>query len=751
MSENYMDYSGDACMNIFTEDQVARIMTVLANSPGRSELPSSTAGQAAAPIVSFGTATSTQLEGTDCNFTDFIIPVTIGQGASQNVTANFTINASGTATATEDFQLITNSVSFNQGATAPQDITLRIFNDAFSEADETVVINFTINNNGGDATIGNNTHTLTITDDDLDPLTSGFTPVFADDFENGLGNWNITGPGSATNFAIANNASFPNSGFFVSDGSNNTNYAFVNDDNCNCDMSAERIATNQIALTAGVTYNIQFDYVFDNRYAPNDEVARIELSNDGGATWFGADLASTANGSEPDAIPFETIGFNYEPTANENVIFSILYNDGGQWGQGFILDNFSITGPGPVGVENIVSGANADTLLLPSSGLVNTYDEATQNIILSIDNTSDFNYGCISSEISRAGNGTQSYNGSTGNNLVANKTFTITPVKHLTNETAMIDFYFTQAELNGLLAGTGLNNTQLFAYREGSNDIVALTPSAFGDNTKLTGTFTGIDGTYYIGSEGAFRTRLAPKMYLSGPTITGGLMSDALRSNGYIPTTSPYSDNLTVNATVFNTTGANAIVDWVWIELRDATTNTTVSAGRSALLQRDGDVVDVDGTSALTLNVTSKNYYVVVNHRNHLAAMSANTLAFSATPITVDFTSGLTTFGTNAQQDMGSGVMALWSGDLNGDGVVRFAGPSNDTNILKSTIVNYSSNSTGSVFFPYLAYDNFDLNMNGQVRFAGPGNDSNILKSIIISFPGNSTGSVFFPINQQLP
>ncbi len=41
MYMNYMDYTQDACMNIFTEDQKARMITVLNNSPRRSSLSSS--------------------------------------------------------------------------------------------------------------------------------------------------------------------------------------------------------------------------------------------------------------------------------------------------------------------------------------------------------------------------------------------------------------------------------------------------------------------------------------------------------------------------------------------------------------------------------------------------------------------------------------------------------------------------------------------------------------------------------------
>lgn len=46
MTENYMDYSNDSCMNIFTLNQKARVVAVLENSIRRATLASSLAGQA---------------------------------------------------------------------------------------------------------------------------------------------------------------------------------------------------------------------------------------------------------------------------------------------------------------------------------------------------------------------------------------------------------------------------------------------------------------------------------------------------------------------------------------------------------------------------------------------------------------------------------------------------------------------------------------------------------------------------------
>lgn len=42
MIENYMDYTNDACMNTFTQDQKARILAVMENSPRRASLTTST-------------------------------------------------------------------------------------------------------------------------------------------------------------------------------------------------------------------------------------------------------------------------------------------------------------------------------------------------------------------------------------------------------------------------------------------------------------------------------------------------------------------------------------------------------------------------------------------------------------------------------------------------------------------------------------------------------------------------------------
>jgi len=231
-------------------------------------------------------------------------------------------------------------------------------------------------------------------------------------------------------------------------------------------------------------------------------------------------------------------------------------------------------------------------------------------------------------------------------------------------------------------------------------------------------------------------------------------MRDNLRIQNLIPTTSPYNDNLICDVSVFNTTGNDAIVDWVYIELRDANDNTNIIASRSALLQRDGDVVEIDGVSSIGFEIPGRPYYVSVKHRNHLGAMTLNTISLSRTTSTVDLTTNtVPVYGSNAltTTNLTGNIKGLWSGDVNSNGSLRFLGPANDTNALKNSIINHPDNTNNSNSFLFTGYINSDINLNGQVRFLGPSNDTNILKSVILNHPGNSSSSNSFLFLEQIP
>lgn len=194
--------------------------------------------------------------------------------------------------------------------------------------------------------------------------------------------------------------------------------------------------------------------------------------------------------------------------------------------------------------------------------------------------------------------------------------------------------------------------------------------------------------------------KINPIFFLQGPfmsPVTGGLMNDDLRT--MLSTTSPYPDGLMCDASVFNVAGSDAIVDWVLVEIRDASDRTIVIESRSALLQRDGDVVDMDGTSAVSFTSTAGNYFVLLNHRNHLGILSANPIALSGT-MEVDLSADPSAVfgGTNAVQNI-NGVYAAFSGDFDGNGQVQNSDATEVLLLLGSS-----------------GYSLADMDMNGQVQ-----------------------------------
>jgi hypothetical protein len=224
---------------------------------------------------------------------------------------------------------------------------------------------------------------------------------------------------------------------------------------------------------------------------------------------------------------------------------------------------------------------------------------------------------------------------------------------------------------------------------------------------------------------------LEVKVFLGGPFDSGsGLMNDALRGLTSFPIIEPYTalgfdmangGGQQLISGVLSTTGNNAIVDWVLVELRDPNNISNIVAVRVGLLQRDGDVVDVNGFSPLQFDLVG-NYRIAVRHRNHLGCMTSSNVNLGGATDIVDFTiAGTGTYGTDAQQTIGS-VRALWPGDTYRDGVVKYMNTNNDADVIleivgETTPTNVISN----------VYSHADVNMDSDIKYTGAGNDRDII------------------------
>ncbi|MBK7298046.1 MAG: hypothetical protein IPI91_16065 [Flavobacteriales bacterium] len=234
---------------------------------------------------------------------------------------------------------------------------------------------------------------------------------------------------------------------------------------------------------------------------------------------------------------------------------------------------------------------------------------------------------------------------------------------------------------------------------------------------------------------------LSAKALLQGPYVeVTGLMNDDLRAASLVPLDEPYTlpdfsqvlgGGETTTTGVLAVTGNNAIVDWVMLELRSGSNSSNVLATRSALIQRDGDIVDVNGVSPVSFPVPAANYYVAVRHRNHLACMAAAPVSLSANTTALNF-STVATFGTAAQLNVG-GTNVMWAGNVIVDNELLYTGQGNDRDPILTLIGGVVPTNTTAGY--YLE----DVNMDGVARYTGTNNDRDIiLENIGGTVPTNS-------------
>jgi alpha-tubulin suppressor-like RCC1 family protein len=190
-------------------------------------------------------------------------------------------------------------------------------------------------------------------------------------------------------------------------------------------------------------------------------------------------------------------------------------------------------------------------------------------------------------------------------------------------------------------------------------------------------------------------------------------MDDVLRTSAILPKKEPFTTlgfsllananaNVTDSSIVFSNKGDNSIVDWIMIELRSKNNTTLVQHSRPFLIQKDGDIVALDGVShAAFPSIIPNQYYVVVRHRNHLGFRTMNPIALGATPVVLNFTNNsIALYGISPTVMVSTSINALNTGDASIDGSVD----SNDSSLWQSQNGFYDN---------YLL--NADFNLDGAI------------------------------------
>jgi hypothetical protein len=185
MFQNYLDYTDDACMNLFTAGQMARVMTVLQNSPRRASLLTSQGAQV--PVV-FTLDLEALLVGAPASVTcgQAITPRVVvrnrGTSTVTSVRVNFIVN--GSTVQTKDFPLNLANL---------QSTTLS-FNAINLPEPSSNNVSFTIVqvNGGADNEPANNTASL------LSNVLARITPPHTEPFNTLPSNWQVINPDNLT-------------------------------------------------------------------------------------------------------------------------------------------------------------------------------------------------------------------------------------------------------------------------------------------------------------------------------------------------------------------------------------------------------------------------------------------------------------------------------------------------------------------------------------------------------------------------
>src|SRR3972149_197309 len=197
-------------------------------------------------------------------------------------------------------------------------------------------------------------------------------------------------------------------------------------------------------------------------------------------------------------------------------------------------------------------------------------------------------------------------------------------------------------------------------------------------------------GAYEFGAtSGFFSPALNLKLFLEGPYSNGSML---LAMSEFLPLSQPYNTqpwNYSGNETVSSI--PSGVVDWVLLEIRNNTSASTLIGKRAAFLRNDGLIVDLDGSSQVTFNgMPVGDYYVVINHRNHLSVMSKDPVPISSASSLYDFSGGSDkAFGTEPMVNLGGGKWGLYAGDGDRNGIINVLDYGEVVNFLFDTGYEY--------------------------------------------------------------
>lgn len=440
---------------------------------------------------------------------DLTVSITIASEPSEIATVSIS-SIGGSAQEGEDFELFNTSLTFSN-ANLSGDVVVRIYNDDYVEGDETIILGYTLNANGGNAIEGsvNQSITINISDDDFEPENATVPVVLlTEDFESGFGGFTTSNVSGDTAWQLGDEAIAETQAYNIPS-SNTTTFAYVNDDDCDCDMDQVNLDFPTLDLNGVVTAQVQFDTYFEsNTYQGNLESAGLYVSvNQGTYALVGSLMASEIDGS------WITQQYSLDAFVGENdVRLRITYSDGTGWLYGCTVDNVVVSGETGIDIQTEVNSSTEHSAYLGPNKTVHFYDSSSGNVMATIVNTSGWDYGCVSVEVDRSGANPSAavFNSNSTADYLHSKTLSIIPENNNANGTYDLTLYYKENEVSGWENFTGNSRTNAEVIKVSGSPVDAVNPSnfssfsigssiasvgAFGSDVTFTSSFnTGFSG-----------------------------------------------------------------------------------------------------------------------------------------------------------------------------------------------------------------------------------------------------------------
>jgi len=498
--------------------------TIAAATHGRG-LYTATVPSTTTPDINFatGTGAATEFSGSSAscrNYRDYPVNLTIANPPTGAATVNLSVSSS-TAIEGSDFDYTTSgsflpvshSLVFANGATDSKTITIRVYDDAEPELVEQLILSYSISGTtDAVAGIGSQTYTFSINDDDAAPVaynSSTFTVGAASVY---IGDPTGSEPFDATLSSMRTQ------------------------------MLYNASELNAAGITAGVLTNIAFNLskqstrpyqdlsiklgTTSSSYLINGSLTSVPVTvyksvasytTVDGWNNFQLDQPFTWNGT--DNIVVELCYNNGTAAATDKADVIVGYSDGGSSGQSnfFFQEGISCTASfstvsyygsgykpqvqftrevtGTTVAHNLSSvteyfGPNATLYCYNTSG----------EIMASIHNLTNHDYGCTQVDIDRTGLGATDFNTTFTSEKLMDKTFHITPTNANPTGSYEITLYYSASEVQGweTITGNSFADIRMVKTKTAISNVTTASPNGAGSVEIVTPTISTLGSNYAI-------------------------------------------------------------------------------------------------------------------------------------------------------------------------------------------------------------------------------------------------------------